>query len=173
MLPLSYQPPGAVLHQARSRQEFMTAADDLGALGEDLVARWLQQEGGQILARRWRCRWGELDLIARDRAGAIQFIEVKTRSGRSWDAGGLLAISPRKQQCLYRSAMAFLSQHPDWAELPCQFYLALVRGQRRPRIASPTSSRRSDAAIALEQMVACGCWDLALQTYAPLELELA
>lgn len=147
----------------------MAATDDLGERGEDLVARWLQQAGGQILARRWRCRWGELDLIARDRAGTIQFVEVKTRSGKSWDAGGLLAISPHKQRCLYRSATAFLSQHSDLAELPCQFCLALVRGRRGSGTATPN---RSDAAIALGQPIACGCWDLVLQTYTPLELEL-
>ena len=38
---------------------------DIGVLGEDLVARWLQSSGWTILHRRWRCRWGELDLVAK------------------------------------------------------------------------------------------------------------
>ena len=145
----------------------MDAVDDLGELGEDLVARWLQQAGVQILARRWRCRWGELDLIARDRNG-IQFVEVKARSDGSWDAGGLLAISARKQERLFRSATLFLSQQPNLAELPCRFCLALVRGQRRSHPGNPIGD---GDAIALGQPIDSKGWTLTLQTYIPLELE--
>lgn len=38
---------------------------DIGVLGEDLVAQWLQSTGWIILHRRWRCRWGEIDLVAK------------------------------------------------------------------------------------------------------------
>jgi len=38
---------------------------DIGVLGEDLVAQWLLSTGWSILQRRWRCRWGEIDLVAR------------------------------------------------------------------------------------------------------------
>jgi len=38
---------------------------DIGVLGEDLVARWLQSSGWTILQRRWRCPWGELDLVVK------------------------------------------------------------------------------------------------------------
>ena len=38
---------------------------DIGVLGEELVAQWLQSTGWTILQRRWRCRWGEIDIIAR------------------------------------------------------------------------------------------------------------
>ncbi len=132
----------------------------------------MQQQRARIVARRWRCRWGELDLIARDRVG-IQFVEVKTRSDGNWDAGGLLAISARKQKRLYRSALTFLSEHSAWTELPCRFYLALVRGQRRssPSDKGDKTDARQDA-IALGQPVRHGSWLLTLQTYIPLELEL-
>ncbi|MBD1935114.1 MULTISPECIES: YraN family protein [Cyanophyceae] len=38
---------------------------NIGVLGEDLVAQWLHSQGFLILHRRWRCRWGEIDIIAR------------------------------------------------------------------------------------------------------------
>ncbi|HAX80139.1 MAG TPA: hypothetical protein DCY88_30965, partial [Cyanobacteria bacterium UBA11372] len=41
-----------------------SSAADIGILGEDFVASWLQAQGWTILHRRWRCRWGELDIIA-------------------------------------------------------------------------------------------------------------
>ncbi|MBD2539026.1 YraN family protein [Coleofasciculus sp. FACHB-SPT36] len=40
---------------------------DIGVLGEDLVAQWLISQAWEILERRWRCRWGEIDIIARQR----------------------------------------------------------------------------------------------------------
>ncbi|MFN5065002.1 MAG: YraN family protein, partial [Aphanizomenon sp.] len=37
---------------------------DIGNIGEDLVAKWLQSTGWEILRRRFWCRWGEIDIIA-------------------------------------------------------------------------------------------------------------
>ncbi|MEN9201866.1 MAG: YraN family protein [Thermostichus sp. DG_1_6_bins_120] len=99
-----------------------------GDAGESWVRQYLAQQGWQILAQRWRCRWGELDLVA-TRADVLAFVEVKTRSRRSWDERGLLAISLRKQQRLIRAAQAFLSQHPHLSEWSCRFDVALVESQ--------------------------------------------
>ncbi len=38
---------------------------DIGVLGEEFVAQWLHSQGWIVLHRRWRCPWGELDLIAK------------------------------------------------------------------------------------------------------------
>jgi len=97
----------------------------LGDLGEELVADLLQAQGWEILARRWHCRWGELDLVATDRTWVI-FIEVKTRSDRNWDLNGALAITTKKQLKLYQTALEFLGQHPELATLACRFDVALV-----------------------------------------------
>jgi len=51
----------------------------LGRRAEDAVAAWLIGEGWRVLARRWRCDRGELDLVCRDRAGSLVGVEVKCR----------------------------------------------------------------------------------------------
>jgi putative endonuclease len=103
---------------------------EIGTLGEQLVGRWLQLNNYELLEYNWRCRWGEIDLIAQDRTSeAIAFVEVKTRSAYNWDADGLLAIDAIKQQKLIQTASLFLSKHPSLAEFPCRFDVGLVSYQ--------------------------------------------
>lgn len=99
---------------------------DIGIQGEDLVAQWLQKQGWQVLQRRWHCRWGEIDIIAYSEVEGLIFVEVKTRSFRNWDAGGLEALAANKQAKLRKAAEMYLVEHPDLAELPCRFDVAIV-----------------------------------------------
>jgi putative endonuclease len=62
---------------------------DIGNAGEDLVAHWLQSQGWSILDRRWRCRWGEIDIVALY-AEQIKDGEV----GRTGDGESLIIDSP-------------------------------------------------------------------------------
>ncbi len=98
---------------------------DIGVLGEDFIAQWLQSSGWKILHRRWRCPWGEIDLIA-DNCDFLAFVEVKTRSAGSWDAGGVLAITPQKQAKLWQTAESFLATYQEFSDRPCSFDVALV-----------------------------------------------
>ncbi|MEO0489966.1 MAG: YraN family protein [Cyanobacteria bacterium J06659_2] len=98
----------------------------LGDRGEALVAAWLQQQGWSLVAQQWHCRWGELDIVARSQAGELAFVEVKTRRRYSIDQGGRLAITPQKQQKLWRAAQQFLLKHPEHSDAPCRFDVALV-----------------------------------------------
>lgn len=141
----------------------------IGTLGEQLVARWLQLKNYQLLASNWRCRWGEIDLIAQDQASeAIAFVEVKTRSAHNWDADGLLAINSSKQQKLIQTADLFLAQQPLLAELPCRFDVGLVSYQSCP---PQNNSNLSLTAInqlnqlEIDQTVIIDRWQLTIKDY--------
>ena len=56
---------------------------DIGVLGEDLVAQWLQSQGWVILHRRWHCRWGEIDIIAQQARDTANFKLMKYNNS-SW-----------------------------------------------------------------------------------------
>lgn len=87
----------------------MRATQALGAYGERVAARYLTDAGLVILDRRWRCRLGELDLVARDGA-CLVVCEVKTR--RSHRAGTALeAVTPAKLARLRRLAAVWLAEH--------------------------------------------------------------
>ncbi|MDJ0745895.1 MAG: YraN family protein [Xenococcaceae cyanobacterium MO_167.B27] len=103
----------------------------IGELGEQIVAEWLQSQGYSIRHCRWRCRWGEIDIIAvNESSNILVFVEVKTRSNSNWDEGGLKAISLAKQQKIYQTAQYFLGKHPHLAEYYCRFDVALVSYQK-------------------------------------------
>lgn len=110
----------------RSPHSHQSIAAQAGTLAEDLVRDWLLQKGWEVPHQRWRCRWGELDLIARDRQKTLAFVEVKARSQGNWDHNGLLSITPQKQTKLCKAAHLFLAEHPDCLDLFCQFDVALV-----------------------------------------------
>lgn len=57
----------------------MSRARESGDRGERAAAEFLEGRGCEILAAQWRCRYGELDLVARNREGTICFVEVKLR----------------------------------------------------------------------------------------------
>jgi len=86
----------------------MSTAKAAGDRGEAAVAVWLERRGCTILARQWRCRFGELDLVARDRQGVICFVEVKLRSTRSIGLPREF-VDSRKQARLRAAAAAYLS----------------------------------------------------------------
>ena len=99
----------------------------IGTLGEELVSRWLELQNYSLLEQNWRCRWGEIDIIAQyERSKTISFVEVKTRSKNNWDEGGLLAVDFTKQEKIIKTASLFLAKYPQFAELSCRFDVALV-----------------------------------------------
>ncbi len=104
--------------------------NNIGRLGEEIIAKWLEQQNHQIIAQRWRCREGEIDLIAlKEKTNTLIFVEVKTRNLRNWDENGLLAINEQKQAKILLTAETFLSKNPDYSQYNCRFDLALLNYQ--------------------------------------------
>ena len=102
----------------------------LGRYGEDLAVAHLETSGLQVLDRNWRCRAGELDVVARDVDGAIVFIEVKARSGTGFgepaEAVGLV-----KARRIRRLACQWLAEHrPDGARTELRFDVVSVVRRR-------------------------------------------
>ncbi len=94
------------------------ARQSLGRLGEDLACRELQRRGCAILARRFRTRFGEIDVIARD-GPTLVFVEVKTRRTAAF-GGPTAAVNPAKQRRLVNMARSYLMGLGGPAP-PCRF----------------------------------------------------
>ena len=102
-----------------------------GDRGEAAVSAALEARGYRILARQYRCRWGELDLVAWDPAGILCFVEVKTRSPGAI-AAARESVTPAKQRRLRAAAGYYLAEKE--LDCPCRFDVAEVwdsGGQRR------------------------------------------
>jgi putative endonuclease len=98
-----------------------------GAEMENLAALFLEQRGYRILARQFRTRTGELDLIAEEQ-GVLVFCEVKARRGLGQGLPGE-AIDRRKQARMLRTAQCFLLAHPKWRAHPSRFDAVLLQRQ--------------------------------------------
>ena len=85
----------------------------LGVRGEDLACAELERQGLQILERNWRCRLGEIDIIAAEKGAnglTLVFCEVKVRSGLGF-GHPLEAITFTKMQTLRQLAALWLREH--------------------------------------------------------------
>jgi putative endonuclease len=80
-----------------------------GGSGEDLAADFLQRKGMVVLARNYRCRSGEIDIVARD-GDVVVFVEVKERTGRSHGAA-IEAVTWAKRRKVVQAARAYAALH--------------------------------------------------------------
>ncbi|MEZ4913841.1 MAG: YraN family protein [Chitinophagales bacterium] len=93
----------------------MSKHNEIGALGEQLAQRFLQQKNYTILHQNWRWRRAEIDIIALHQQKLI-FIEVKTRTSNAFMKPEE-AVSPAKQKRLAIAAQAFVDNYPEPVEV--------------------------------------------------------
>ena len=108
---------------------------EIGALGEQLAVEHLTSLGLQVLDRNWRCRYGELDIIAADdTTRTAVFVEVKTRTSDQF--GGVeQAVTPQKLRRLRRLAGLWLAaQDGSWSAVRIDVIGVRIGRQRSPEI---------------------------------------
>lgn len=97
-----------------------------GAYYEQEAGRYLERLGYEILEYNYRCRLGEIDIVAKD-GGCMVFCEVKYRAdGRK--GSPLEAVDSRKQQVIFRCAMYYLTEH-RLEDVPCRFDVIGIEGK--------------------------------------------
>ena len=83
----------------------------IGDLGEDLAVSFLEGKRYRILERNYRCKGGEVDIVARDpRDKSLVFVEVKARRDLSYGVPQL-AVTPFKQRQISKAALTWLARH--------------------------------------------------------------
>ena len=95
----------------------------LGKAGEEAAVQFLRQHGYRILERNYRCRFGEIDLIARD-GRMLAFVEVKTRRSQTYGPAAA-AVTLQKQRHLIKASQAYLI-HRKKADEFCRFDVVTV-----------------------------------------------
>jgi putative endonuclease len=108
---------------------------EIGALGEQLAVEHLKSLGLRVLTRNWRCRHGELDVIAADDAARTAvFVEVKTRTSDQF-GGVAQAVTPVKVRRLRRLAGLWLAEHNgNWAAVRIDVIGVRIGRRRTPEI---------------------------------------
>lgn len=82
-----------------------------GELGEEVATNFLVARGYRIVERNFRCKGGEVDIIARDPGDkSLVFVEVKARTGLSYGVPQL-AVTPFKQRQISKAALTWLSKN--------------------------------------------------------------
>ncbi len=105
---------------------------ELGKAGENYACEELRRRGYVILARRYRTRHGEIDIVARD-GDILVFVEVKTRSTDAFGAP-LDAVTPLKQQKIAKMAADYLTRS-QLSRVACRFdVVGVMIGKGKTRV---------------------------------------
>jgi putative endonuclease len=125
--------------QTRSAPRAAPTPRAAGERFENLALSHLEAAGLALVARNYRCRYGEIDLVMRE-GDTLVFVEVRyRRSGRF--GGGIDSVDAGKRAKLVRSASAFLADHPRLADRACRFDVVAIGDDR----GAPSFDWRRDA----------------------------
>jgi putative endonuclease len=99
--------------------------NNAGLAAEKLAATFLSNHGLKLVAHKYHCRFGEIDLIMQD-AKTLVFVEVRLRSNRQFGSAGA-SITPQKQQKLIVTAQHYLQEHAkQLGDCACRFDAILM-----------------------------------------------
>lgn len=112
-----------------------------GAWGEQQAAAFLQNRGWRILEHGWRCRFGEIDLIA-ENGRYLAFVEVKLRKNANF-AAAMEYVDYKKQEKLRKTALLYLSAYPT--HLQPRFDVVEVYAPRGADTVHPQINHLEDA----------------------------
>lgn len=108
----------------------------LGATGETIAAEFLRQKGIRVIARNFRTKWGEIDLIAQDTAGQLIFCEIKTAcSGSSYLYPLAQKVNLAKYHKLRRAIVVYLQTRNLDLNCPWRFDIITIvinRNSKKP-----------------------------------------
>ncbi len=107
-----------------SRLARKRAAFALGRRSEELAAAYLEAQGLSILHRNFRRRFGEIDLVARDRKDLV-IVEVRARSSTAY-GGAIASIDSRKRQRIVRTASLLLQRYRELSRMRVRFDVVLI-----------------------------------------------
>jgi putative endonuclease len=93
---------------------------------EDLALAHVQGNGLRLIVRNFNCRYGELDLVMRDK-DVVVFVEVRYRRSQGF-GGALDSVSASKRDRLIKTASLFLQSRPDLATRACRFDVIAIGG---------------------------------------------
>ena len=99
---------------------------NVGAVWEAVVEKYLLTSGLRLIARNFTSRYGEIDLVMRDRDCTV-FVEVRYRRSRL-HGDGVLSVGAAKRTKLLRTASIFLQSRPVLSNTPCRFDVVGCRG---------------------------------------------
>lgn len=89
----------------------MASHNELGKEGEEMAARWLKENGFELLHRNWRHSYFELDIVAM-KGKFLHFIEVKARKASLYGGHPEDSVTKKKFKNLQRAADEYLFLHP-------------------------------------------------------------
>ena len=131
-------PPSARVHSSlaspletsRERSAETSTTRDIGNVGEQAAADWLTADGHEIIARNWRTRYCEIDIVS-VKDDVLWFTEVKYRKNDDF-GGGLGAITAKKQRQMRFAAELFMAKHPQYEG--CDMRLLAVAVESSPPV---------------------------------------
>jgi len=97
----------------------------LGGRGEDLAVSYLQKRGYKVIERNYRCRLGEIDLIALD-GGVLAFVEIKTRTSFTFGIPQE-SVHRLKQRKLFQVAKAYMAERHVRESITARFDVVAIR----------------------------------------------